>query len=302
MNSRSSPQVPLSVVVITLDGGANLVRCLDALCNPENPSSVQIIVAHDDRVDNAAAMQSRFPGVDFLHLPGRRSYSAMRAAGVHRAVGSIVAVTEDQCIPPGRWSANIVEAHRLSHAAIGGPVEKWEPDAPINWAVYLREFGEYMPPLPEGPRFALTDCNVTYKRAALERISATWQDAFNEPEVHGALQALGEVLWLSPGLVTFQQRTFEFQHAVRERYDFGRLYGHLRLSTIGPGKRFLLVLASPVVPFLMIWRVFLWVCRRPSRFGKLLLALPYVVLFSVVWSFGETVSYLTGRSNSPSEA
>jgi len=286
----------LSVVVVVLAGGAHLARCLEALGQQAPASPQEVIVPHDDRLQDAGGFRQRFPEVRFLHLAGRHSYAALRAAGVRISRGTLVAITEDQCIPPEKWCANVVFAHACSHAAIGGPVDKRQPDSPLNWALYLRELGTYMPPIREGPSECLTDCNVSYKRAALEMIADVWADKFNEPEVHAALLERGETLWLSPALLTFQQRSMELLPAVKERYEFGRLFGSLRAATASAWKRLLLIAGSPVLPALLLARVIWGVLRKRRHVRACLAALPYLVLFVTAWSCGELMGYVTRRA------
>lgn len=293
-------------MVVVLDGGANLARCLEALRRQENPPAMEVIVAHDERLADVPAWQQRFSGVQFLSSPHQRNYPALRAAGVRAAGGSVIAATEDQCIPPPRWCASIVAEHAARPAAaIGGPVEKHRPDSLLNWAIYLREFGEYTPPLEEGPAAALTDGNVTYKRAALEAIAGAWRDEFHEPQVHGALRARGETLWLSPALLTAQQRSFPLGFALRERFEFGRLYARLRGAGgagwpgLSGARRILLVLLSPLLPLLLTARVLLRAMRKGKYLGVTLLALPYLLLFSAAWALGEAAGYAGGSRPAP---
>jgi hypothetical protein len=292
----SAPPV-LSVVVVTLDGGESLARCLKALSQQQNPPAMEILVAHDHRLEEPGAWPHRFPQAQFIFCPYPRNYPAMRAAGARAARGSIVAATEDQCIPPPVWCANIAREHAAQPAAaIGGPVEKRRPDSLLNWAIYLREFGEYTPPLQAGPSATLTDCNVTYKRAALDPIVDVWRQEFHEPQVHSALLERGETLWLSPALQAEQQRSFAFSFALRERFHFGRLFGRLRLPALHPAKRVLLVLFSPVLPLLLTARVLVRALRKRKYVGVTLLAIPYLLLFSAAWSLGEFAAYLAGET------
>ncbi len=295
----------LSVVVVTLDGGASLARCLNALHQQEDPPAMEVVVAHDERLGDPDAWLRQFPGVRLVQSPHLRNYPALRAAGVRATCGSVIAATEDQCIPPPRWCVNIVGEHTArSAAAIGGPVVKWRPDSLLNWAIYLREFGEYAPPLEEEPVSALTDCNVSYKRVALEGIADVWRDEFHEPQVHGALRTGGETLWLSAALLTAHQRSFTLGAALRERCQFGRLYGRLRcmggagLPPWGGGKPLLLILLSPLLPLLLTARVVLRSLRKGKYLGVTLLALPYLLLISAAWTLGEVVGSL-GGSRSP---
>jgi hypothetical protein len=299
--SEESPAgIPgLSVVVVPLSGGASLLRCLEALQAQLPSGQLEIIVSHDDALDEVSTFRRRFPGVRFLQVANKSSYARFRTAGVRSARGRIVAITEDQCIPPPPWGANILKAHETPHAAIGGPIGKLTPDTSLGWAIYLREFTGYIPPVTEGPSASLTDCNVSYKRVALDAIGDVWAEAFHESEVHDALLKRGETLWLSPQLVTLQQRSMSLGTALRERRDFGRLYGSLRAKDLSAWKRVALVIASPLLPLLLTGRVVLAVLRKGHYLGACLRAFPYIALFATVWSWGEMLGYLTGT---PSES
>jgi Glycosyl transferase family 2 len=288
----------LSVIVIVLGGGAHLVRCLQALARQEGAPAMEVIIPRDARLGDAdcASLQQIFPGVRFALLPGSQSFAALRTAGAKAARGRIVAITEDQCIPPVRWCASAIGAHTQPHGAVGGPVDKQHPDRIINWAIYLRELGQYMPPVAEGASECLTDCNVTYKREVLDEIAPVWSKEFHEPEVHAALQARGKTLWLSPALLTYQQREIILGPAIRERYEFGRLYGGLRVAHLSGVRRLLLIALTPLLPVLMVWRVLHGVILKKRYIGVCLAALPYLILFAAVWSWGELAGYVTGRA------
>jgi len=293
--SAEAASPKLCVVVVALAQGSHLTRCLAALRHQAAAPAMEVIVPHDDHLPDVDALREIFPAVNFLHLPGRHTYAELRAAALRASRGPLVAITEDQCIPPERWCANVVQAHANPAAAIGGPVEKLEPDRPLNWALYLRELGTYMPPLNEGPRAALTDCNVSYKRAALDDIADVWAASFHEPQVHAALQARGHTLWLSPALLTFQQRSLRFGSALAERYAFGRLYASLRAATLSPSKRLGMIVASPFLPALLLVRVVVGVLRKRRHVMACITAFPYLVLFAAVWAWGEFLGYLTGH-------
>jgi len=293
VNAEPAPE--LSVIVVALDGGANLERCLDALARQEACPAMEVLVAVNAEA-HRREMEQRYPRAQFV-VPERRStFAELRGAAVRRSRGRIVAITEDQCIPPAQWCANVVAAHASRpYAAIGGPVDKQGEDSALNWAIYLRELGVgYMPPVEEGPSAQLTDCNVTYKRAALDRITDAWAESFHEPRVHEALKRNGEPLWLSPALLTLQQRSFTLQRAVVERYEFGRLYGSMRVAGAPLARCMMMAAASVALPVLLVARVLLTVLRKRRHVGPCLRALPYLALFATVWAWGEFLGYLTG--------
>ncbi|HEX7070339.1 MAG TPA: glycosyltransferase family 2 protein, partial [Rhodothermales bacterium] len=191
----------MSIVIIVLLGGDALRRCLRALAQQTGVEPPEIVVPFDDAHPDVDALGREFPNVRFIRVTGRHTYAELRTIGVRETKGEIVALLEDHCVPDPRWAAELVEAHRQEYAAVGGPVDKLTPDSAVNWSLYLADYVRYARPMPAGPVDHLTDCNVSYKRSAIDAIADVWRVEFHEPEVHAALQARGGTLWLSPGVL-----------------------------------------------------------------------------------------------------
>jgi hypothetical protein len=289
----SSPG-PISVVVVALAGSAHLKRCLRGLARQIDESVDEIIVPHDERLADVAGLRGEFPGVIFLGMPGHRTYGELRTQAVHRARGTLVALTEDHCTAAPDWCARIREAHGEPHAAIGGAVEK-ETDTPVGWALYLADYGRYMLPLTEGPATYLTDCNVSYKAAALRAIAPAWATEFHETVVHDALRAQGHSLWLCPRIVVVQQRAPRLGSALRERYAFGRLFASTRLSGYPLLARFVYAGLCPLLVPILLERVVRHVARGRRHWRQFGRALPVLVPLTMAWAAGELTGYATGR-------
>jgi hypothetical protein len=292
-NSLATPQ--LTVVVIVLQGRKSLCRCLTALSRQVGVEYFEIIVPYDERFSELFACRKDFPEVQFLPFVGIRTYAELRALGVREARGEIIALMEDHCTPEFDWCAQILKAHAAPHAAIGGAVDKETTDSALNWALYFADYVRYKNPVPEGPTNELTDCNVTYKRSALDAIADVWHAEFHEPVVHGALQARGETLWLSPHIVVHQQRSLRIGDALRDRYAFGRLFGSGRVSSISPLQRLIHIGSAILLPLLLVGRIAAHIFRKRCCMIEFVRALPALVLLNTIWAWGELVGYLTGR-------
>jgi hypothetical protein len=136
--------------------------------------------------------------------------------------------------------------------------------------------------------------NVSYKRGPLLQVRSSWEPRFHEPIVHGALRARGEVLWLEPALAVTQERPpLGLGAALAERFAWGRLFGALRASSIGPPLRLLYAIASLFIAPVLGWRI-----ARLSRGrlpgGRLLRATPWLAAMLVAWGFGESLGTLAG--------
>lgn len=294
MDNSANPD--LSVIVVTLVGAGPLRRCLAALAAQEDAPVMEIIVPADEKLGETAVLQQEFPVVQFLSLAGRRTYAELRALGVQKARAGVVAITEDHCLPNPRWCCEIMTAHETNPAAaIGGPVAKEAPDAPLNWAIYFADYLRYAPPVTAGETHELTDLNVTYKRTALAKIGEVWAAEFHENAVHAALAANGETLWLAPELAVNQRRQMTLGQALRDRYAFGRLFASTRVQMGSAGQRLVYVATAVLVPFLLTWRVFGLIRQKGRRQAEFWRALPHLLLVNSAWAFGEFVGYLTGK-------
>ena len=303
MNNKVRADAPtLSVVVVILAGRHYLVRCLHALQDQQSAKILEIIVPHDDRLHDVDGLRAQFPAVNFVHEPGKKSYAELRSVGFRNSRGDIIALTEDHCSPEPNWCATILDLHRGNYAAVGGSVDKSGADTTLNWAIYLSDFGRYMNPVPLGPAGYLTDCNVSYKRSAIEPIADLWAEEFHETTVNWALQDRGETLLLSPAVVVRQQRSLSWEYAVRERFNFGRLFASTRVAAVSPVKRLVYAAASGALPIIIVGRVVRNVAQKRRAVGQFFRSLPHIVALALAWSLGEFVGYITGKASPAGDA
>ena len=312
MNRENSSSIPdLSVVVALISGRPEyLEACLTALAQQAGPPLMEIVVVYDERIGDIAYFQSKFPSVQFLlgrELSvatrsgwSREHHDELRALGLHHARGKIVALLQDNCVPEGRWCAAMVREHAGPYAAVGGAIENGT-NRLLNWAVYFCDFGRYQNPVPRGPAEYLSDCNVSYKRKALEDTARLWKNAYHETTIHGALRSQGETLWLCPDVVVWQQRErMGLGSALRERYVWGRSFAGTRVAESEPGRRLLYTALAFLLPPLLLGRMIANIVRKRRHAAKFVLAFPAMVLLALAWSWGEFIGYLSGRATTVS--
>lgn len=284
----------LSVVVVVFAGGSVVLRCLEALNRQTGSAAVEVIVAAHEAVD-ARAIQAVTPRARLVRGPPGAHPAHLRALGVARAKAPIVACTEDHCIPTPDWCACILTAHEGPALAIGGSIQKFEPDSAIAWAAYLLEYGRFMPPLVSGPAHYVSDCNVSYKRSALGAIADAWHGAFHETAVHAALRARGgpAAVVLDPSVAVLQSRHPAALRFFAERFEHGCLFARLRAGTFATTRRLAYAAASLGLSPLLVLRAFARAWRQPHARVAAVRALPYLVVAATCWSAGEGVGALT---------
>jgi hypothetical protein len=299
----------LSIVIAIIAGGRDpLESCLEALEADAVAYRVECIVPYDGRLDGLTQLARRFPWVEFVDAQSeidvtqygnasREHHDILRAIGLRRARGRIVAMLEDHAPPSPGWCRAVFEAHKQPFAAVGGAVENGV-NRLLNWAVYYCDFGRYQNPLPEGPTEFLSDSNASYKREALASVKDLWFDSFRETFVNWELARRGEALRFDPRMVVHQTRkSLRLLPALRERYVWGRSFAGTRASETTMIRRVISAALSFLLPAVLTLRVVSRALRKRRNLDRLVLSAPLIVLLETIWSLGEFVGYVTGRSD-----
>jgi GT2 family glycosyltransferase len=114
-------QPPVSVVVVSRDRPAALLRCLTGLGQLQYPD-FEIVVVADPKGEQAVA-RSAFAGLIKLVGFDRANISEARNLGISHAAGDIVAFIDDDAVPEPSWLTQLVAPAERPHvAAMGGYV------------------------------------------------------------------------------------------------------------------------------------------------------------------------------------
>jgi GT2 family glycosyltransferase len=151
----------VSVVIATHGRARLLTETLDALDAQDGPS-FEVVVVDDDSPDDTSAMAAA-RGVKSLRVrrggPGRA-----RQAGWHAATGSIIAFTDDDCVPTPQWLAELI-----------APIVRGEADfvqgrtQPRPDQLHLRGPWSRTQRIVSEKGFYET-CNIAYRRDVLEQL------------------------------------------------------------------------------------------------------------------------------------
>jgi hypothetical protein len=255
-----------------------------------------IVPFESRRLADVTGIETNFPFASLLPTDGSRTYAEMRSIGVKRALGDIIAITEDHCIPRAEWCEQIALEHASwDAAAVGGAVEKLSPDSALNWSFYFADYVRYMNPLSDGLAEHLTDCNVSYKRGALVEAAGAWAREFHENIVHHEFLQRGRSLRLSSRVVVDQQRTLTIAGALWDRYAFGRLFASTRVQKQTLIRRCVFIATTPLLPGLLVLRSFGHVRAKRRCLREFIQALPYLLVMCCLWAAGEFVGYTSSR-------
>ena len=287
----------ISVVIASNRERHLLQACLASLTDQCARMRAEIVVARAATPPDAATLSKVYPGISFLDAPADASIPELRALGMASATGDIVALTEDHCVADERWLETLTQ-HAVDGAdVVGGGMDNAQRARVVDWAAYFSEYGFFAPGRPARPEPTdrpplLTGANVAYSRRIVGDVIEWARRGEWENVAHDRLFSRGSVLRFADTAAIYQNQTYTVPSFCRDRFEHGRDYAQKRLAEDASAPRWLLLAATPALPFVLSWRVGKAV--GDSRRGAFLRALPTTVVFFAAWALGEAAGYLRG--------
>ncbi|MGI8470334.1 MAG: glycosyltransferase family 2 protein [Pyrinomonadaceae bacterium] len=297
MSFSENGQVKLSIVIAAWNGVEMLRECLISLENQIESANAEIIVV-SNFANGIEKNASEFPFARHIILPADATLPELRARGIFESNGAIIALGEDICAFDSDWCREILKAHESKYSIVGGAVENAGKQNSLDWAVYFYDYGKYMPPNQARIIDALSEMNISYKREILERLRENYADGFFETFINEELKRRGYELYLQPSAIVFHRKNYELRKVVSQFYHQARSFAARRVFNFPFSKRLFFIAASLLLPVLLPVRVISRTIGKGRRFGKLIISLPYLVILTSVWAFGEFCGYLNDEGTS----
>ena len=300
-NTVTQPPNPkISVVIASVNGAAHLDECLRALECQTRKDQAEVIVANRCGAGLAEAIRNRGLNLKLLNFPRETTIPQLRALGIKHSQGAIIALTEDHCLAHPCWYERILRAHETRSGVIGGAVEN---DASItqavDWAVFFCEYGRYMNPVPNGEVADLPGNNVSYRREFLAHISDLLEGGNSwEGDWHARLRQYGVKLYSDPSIIVYHKKEFGLGYFLSQRYHYSRSYAAMRTQGTPDLKKLVRAALCLALPPVLTLRIVGWVVGKKRHLRMLLRTLPLILLFTVVWAWGEFVGHLFGSGDS----
>ena len=296
MMSSASPGVRLSVVIAAWNGARALERCLRSLkADGQEPGTEVIVVTNFDATE---MLKTQFPDVKHTSMPADTTVPVLRTTGICQSVGEIVALTEDHCTFGNGWCSEIKKAHQSPYSVIGGAVENASDQSTLDWAVYFCDYGRFMQPIAAAVGESLPGINVSFKRSVLQEVEMSLREGFFEAFIKAELAKRGYTLHLAPSIVVYHCKHYKVEQAVSQFYHLARGFAAQRTFKAAPPKRGAFLIGCFALPALLLGRIVVRTVRKRRRMKELVRSLPYQLLLTTGWSWGEFCGYLAGEGGS----
>lgn len=285
----------LSVVIASIDAELSIGSCLRLLrtacagvraeflvCEPLGNHTASSVVGLDDRIK-------------LFRFPKKALAPVLWAEGLRRSTGRIVAFTTGHCLVSSTWARSLVDALDAGATGAGGPLVIGPGARPLDWAVFYLRYSAFMPETIGTGRVAgeIAGDNAAYRREALDRHAASFTDGFWEVDFHRLIRRDGGWLVVAPAATAAFGRSFPVRTIAAHRFAHGRQFGAGRVRG-GARAGWQVVLAAPVVPFVLATRAARRVARTRDGRWRFVLALPWFLLLAGAWAAGEAWGALRG--------
>jgi len=294
------PRPKISVVIASVNGAAHLDECLRALECQTLKDQAEVIVADRCGADVAATTRKQNLNLKLLSFPRATTIPQLRALGMKHSQGAIIALTEDHCLAHSCWYERILRAHEGRSGVIGGAVENDRSiTRAVDWAVFFCEYGRYMNPVPNGEVTDLPGNNVSYRREFLAHVSDLLEGGKSwEGDLHARLRERGVQLYSDPSIIVYHKKEFAIGYFLSQRYHYSRSYAGMRTQAVSVPKKLIRAVLCFLLPPILTLRIAGWVISKQRHVGMLFLTLPLILLFTIVWAWGELIGHLFGPGDS----
>lgn len=113
----------ISVVICSYNGEGTLAGCLSAVKSQEWKGKLEIIVVDDGSSDTTYQVAKSFKGVKVIRNEHNLGLAISRNIGIKAARGSIIAFSDDDCLPRPHWIKQLYAGYSNEQVVgVGGPL------------------------------------------------------------------------------------------------------------------------------------------------------------------------------------
>ncbi len=222
--------IELSVIIPAYNRKDTLKECILSLINQDYPQErYEIIVVDDGSSDGTSTMMGslvqRYPSIRYIQR-SHKGPASTRNAGIKESIGTIIAFTDNDCIPASDWIRNIIEAHHLHKnvLAIGGLTSVNPHNIKAQVSQFLSDGAISVNINGEKEYIFFPTCNVSFKR---EHLKETFSELFPLPagedlEFFWRIFKKGNKFLFDEKLQVFHNCHPNFKSFLKQAFMYGR--------------------------------------------------------------------------------
>jgi len=291
----------LTFVLLTPDNFST-VRTTAEMVGLGGAGMIELLIVTPDpaELDPDPAVIDHFLSFGVVKADLSRGAGAARAAAVRAARAPIVAFGEDHSFPQPGWAAAIIAAHDGEWAAVGPVVTNANPVTLVSWADLLMGYGPWLAPGRAAERSHLPGHNSSYRKDVLLALGDELGDLFEaETALQWTLRARGHRLFQESAARVAHTNFDRFSVWLPVHFHTGRVFAATRARSWSKAARVAFAFASPLVPFVRLWRHLGQAFAAGIEPSVIARTAPVLAVGLIVDAAGQFAGCLTGAGRSP---
>jgi hypothetical protein len=284
----------LTVIVGSLDAGTHLPECLASLQSACAGLDAEILVVDASAPDGMDDVRERFASARFIAMPPGTLVPALWGRGLRDARGRIVAFTIAQCRVGAGWARSLIDGIRSGAVGVGGPLDVLPGTSATGRATFYLRYSAWLGS-PDGPVHEIAGDNAAYDHVALRTVGSDAQESFWEVEAHARFRELGRTLIMHSGATAWFTDDTALSTMAARRFAHGRHSGAFRVRR-GIRTRWQMIVAAPLVPFVLLARVARRVARARGHVLRFVTSLGAFLVLATAWAAGEAFGAFTAEA------
>lgn len=290
-------QFPMSAISSTTLGYSAIRTTVAHLRRQSVASKIELVLVGPtiESLDASPEELEGFADVTRVAVGPVKSIAHANAAGVRRARGNVVALTEDHCFPEPEWAEALLCAHEENWSVVGPVVINGNPATIVSDADFVIGYGPWMAPMgPEEMPF-LPGHNSCYRRDELLALGGRLERLMeSETVLHMEWASQGKRMRVAPGARTRHMNYSLWTSWIPVQVLAGRLFGGMRAAVWSRRKQLFYAAASPLIPAVRLWRIVSEFTRPGRSMVRLLQMSPALIFGLILDGVGQCAGYLWG--------
>ena len=281
----------------TYDSVRRVVNCLKA---QTVVGQIEVVLVGSSRREMAIDESdlSCFHSWHVVEVGKIKSLGAAYVEGIVRAEAPIVALTHDHSFPDNDLVELLIAAHSEPWAAVGPGIRNGNPDSIISWADFYVCYGEWAHPVLSGPVHCLPAHHSSYKRELLLASGSQLYPLMeDEYFLFRHLEAKGHRILLESRTSSTHINLTSWSTWIPSRYYKGRQFAATWAHMWPWPRRLLYALASPLIPFIRLWRIQKRI-RRGRSWRFVVTLMPIVAAGLTAEWLGQVLGFMAGLGGS----
>ena len=251
------PDPQLTFVLLTPDNFETVRKTVACVAADARAGEVELLIVTEkpDELKADPLATQEFHSLSVLRADMSSGSGAARAAAVRAARAPVVVFGEDHCFPQTGWTDALIRAYAEPYAAVGPVVTNANPSNLVSWADLLMGYGPWLAPGRSTEKDHLAGHNSSYRKDILLGIDADLPAMFEaESTLHWHLRSLGHRLYQESNARVAHTNFDKWGVWLPVSYHAGRVFADARALEWSWIRRIAFALASPLVPFVRLWR------------------------------------------------